>query len=215
MPEDADALVAALLDRHGRTFSDEIGITLAEDDPDALFQWLVAALLYSARIGAGQATKAAKALIAEGLGTPAAMAEAGWDRRVKVLNENGYARFDERTASMLGDVCDLLRERWDGDLRNLRAEAERDPARELKLLKEFKGVGDVGAAVFAREAQAVWPELFPFADKLALKTARDLGLPDDPGALAKLTPREDFPRLVAALVGSALAKDQEAIAAEA
>lgn len=43
-------------------------------------------------------------------------------------------------------------ERWNGDLRQLE-EAGRDPAAERKLLKQCKGVGDVGVHTFFGEVQ--------------------------------------------------------------
>jgi hypothetical protein len=50
----------------------------------------------------------------------------------------------------------MVVEKYGGDLRNLRKSAapggRPDPARERKLLKEFKGIGDVGANIFFREA---------------------------------------------------------------
>jgi hypothetical protein len=119
---------------------------------------------------------------------------------VRVLNENGYARFDERTATMLGDACDLLLERYQGDLRKLREEAGRDPAQERRLLKEVKGIGDVGVDIFFREVQVAWDELYPFADRRALDAARRLGLPGDARALARGHDPRSFTRLVAALV---------------
>ena len=209
---DADATVAALLDRHGETFAEEIGLDLHQGASDALFQWLVAAQLYSARISADLATRAARALIDAGLGTPRAMCEAGWEKRVKVLNENGYARYDERTASMLGDLCARLHERWHDDLRRLRAAAEGDPDRIERFIEEFKGVGPTGAAIFRREAQDPWPELRPFADKLALKEAETLGLPADAAELERLAPEGRFTQLIAALVRTALARDEDAVA---
>src|SRR4051794_28472953 len=42
--------VRALLDRHGRTFADELGIDVAKNTPAALFRLLCAATLMSARI---------------------------------------------------------------------------------------------------------------------------------------------------------------------
>ena len=207
-----DAIVARLFERHGRTFAGEIGIDLPGGAPEALFQWLVAALLYSARISADQSTRAARALFEAGLRTPEAMAEAGWERRVEILNANGYARFDEKTAGMLGEMCETLAERWANDPNALREEAARDPEQELQLIQAFNGLGPTGAAIFAREAQDPWPELRPFADKLALRAARELGLPDDAEGLAALVPERDFTPLVAALVRTALEKDYEAVA---
>jgi len=210
-------IVAALLDRHGTTYADELGIDIAKNTPSVLFRWLCASILMSARISAGNAVRGARALADAGWTTADHMAESTWEERVKVLNAHGYARYDESTARMLGEDADMLLEKYDGDLRNLREEAARDPDAERKLLKQFKGVGDVGAAIFCREAQTAWGELHPFADRKALASAKKLGLPDDAEGLSKLVGAADFPRLAAALVRCDLEKDHEAVrdAAEA
>jgi hypothetical protein len=191
--------VEALLKEFGRTYSEEIGIRLA-NSPAPLFQLLVASILYSARIGSQIATQAAKELFDAGYRTPRAMAGSTWKKRVQVLNRAGYARYQERTSTMLGDVAEHLNERWGGDLRKLRDEAERDPGRERALLKEFKGIGDAGVDIFFREVQAVWDEVAPYADRRALQAARRLDLGDAASDLARLTDRKSYPRLVAALV---------------
>src|SRR5215218_2560391 len=179
-------LAGALLERHGRTFAEELRIDVAKGTPAPLFRLLVASILLSARIGHGIAVEAARALAKEGWTTPQKLAEATWAQRVRVLNRSGYARYDESTSRMLGDTCTLLLERYRGDLRRLREEAGRDPERERALLKEFKGIGDVGVDVFFREAQVAWEELQPFADRRALQAARRLGLGSDARALARL-----------------------------
>ena len=74
-----ERVVAALLDRHGRTYCEELGIRIETNTPSALFCWLCAALLFSARISAELALRAAKALIEEGWTTPRRMAEASWN----------------------------------------------------------------------------------------------------------------------------------------
>jgi len=191
--------VARLLDAHGRTFCEEIGIPIEEATPQALFQWMVASLLFSARIGHNLAIQATRALIEAGYTTPEAMAEATWEERVRVLNANGYARYDESTSRMLQETCDRLLQDYGGDLNALREAADRDPGKERDRLKAFKGIGDVGVDIFFREVQGFWDELFPFADKLALRAAKRHGLGEDAGALADLVPREEFPRFVAAL----------------
>jgi len=50
-------------------------------------------------------------------------------------------------------------------------------------------------------------ELYPFADRRALAAAHELGIGESAGEPATLVPRRDFPRLVAALVRTARAKD--------
>lgn len=204
-----DAVVEALLERHGQTFADEIGIDVAKDTPQELFGLLCASILFSARISSDIAARASRALREQGWTSARKLAEATWAERTKVLNEAGYARFDERTSSMLGDTAQLLIDSYDGDLRRLREEAGRDPGRERALLKEVKGLGDVGVDIFFREAQAAWGELYPFADKRARKTAGELGLDDEPEKLAKLVDKADFPRFVAALVRAS--KDTESV----
>ena len=204
-------MLAALLERHGRTYSDELGIDIEKGTPPPLFRWLCASLLFSARISAELAVQAAAALAERGWTTPQTMADATWKERVKMLNESGYARFDERTATMLGETCEILLDRYRGDLRRLRDEAEREPKRERSLLKELKGIGNVGVDIFFRETQAAWDELRPFADRRALDAAKRLDLGGDAAALADLVSERDLPRLVAALVRTELADDYDGV----
>jgi endonuclease III len=209
--DDGRDLARAVLDLHGQTYAEEIGLEVAKGTPSELFQLLVASLLFSARISADLAVRAAKALRAEGWTTTEKMAEATWKQRVKTLNESGYARYDERTSSMLGDTCEILLERYGGDLRKLREEADRDPGAERRLLKEFKGVGDVGVDIFFREVQVEWEEIAPFADRRATDAAKRLGLPADPEKLAALVAKKDFARLVAGLVRTGIDDDFDAV----
>ena len=155
--------------------------------------------------------EAARALFRQGWTTPQKLGAARWSQRVRVLNRAGYARYDESSSRMLGDTCDVLLERYRGDLRRLRAEAEQEPRRERMLLKEFKGIGEVGVDIFFREAQLAWEELYPFADRRTRQAAARLGLPTEPEALARLVPRREFPRLLAALVRTSLERDFAAV----
>ncbi len=51
------------------------------------------------------------------------MAAASWADRAEVLNGAGYARYDERTSTMLGQTAELLLRDYGGDLRRLRERA--------------------------------------------------------------------------------------------
>ncbi|WP_030262783.1 hypothetical protein [Streptomyces sp. NRRL B-24484] len=190
---------ARLLRERGQTYAREAGITL-RDKPAPLHQLLVLTLLCSARIHADIATAAARELFQAGLRTPQAMADSDRQDRVDALGRAHYVRYDESTATALGRGAELLLERWRGDLRRLRAEAGGDPAAVHRLLQEFPRTGPVGADIFCREAQGIWPELRPSFDRRARDAAASLGLPTDGDALGALVPGPELPALAAALV---------------
>jgi endonuclease III len=199
MPEPDDR-VAELLKQHGHTYASEAGIRLA-DKPAPLYQLLVLATLLSARISAGIAVAAARELFAAGYRTPAAMSKASWQDRVDALGRGQYKRYDERTATMLGDGAAQLIRDWRGDLRELRDAVDGDAAQIVGLLTAFPGIGPAGASVFLREVQEVWPTVAPYVDSRMTEGARRAGLPADREALAKLLASTASPaRLAAALV---------------
>lgn len=194
---------------HGQTFAEECGIDLRRPTAASLWQLLCASLLYSARISASIATRATRGLLEAGLDTAPRMRESSWGERVRILDEAGYARYDERTATMLGDVAVQISEQYDGDLRNLREKAGRDPVPERRLLKQSRGIGDVGVDIFFREAQVAWEELRPFADRRALQAAESRQLGSGPQDLQELVGPRDLPRLVAALVRVGVYKERQ------
>lgn len=196
--------VAVLLEKQGRTFADEAGIKLA-DKPAPLYQLLVLSTLLSARITAGVAVAAARELFAAGYRTPRAMLDASWQDRVDALGRGHYRRYDESTATRLGDGAQLCLDRWKGDLRRLHA----DPAPDHDLLTEFPGIGPTGADIFLREVQSVWPSVAPFVDRKVADAAKRLHLPTDATELAALTDKRSLPRLAAALVR--VARDRKAV----
>lgn len=213
---DTRRVVQAVLERHGTTYASEAEIRIRRNTPAPLFQLLCLSLLISARISAGVAVAAARALFEAGLTTAEHMAEATWEERTCVLNRSGYARYDESTSRFLGSTAELLLERYEGDLRRVRAEADGDPDELRARLVECNGVGDVGANVFIREVQAVWTEFDPFADDRTLDAAVDLGLPRSADDLRDtVDDAETFARLAAALVRSGLAGDGTTILDEA
>ncbi|HEX6357503.1 endonuclease [Actinophytocola sp.] len=188
--------VQALLDKAGRTYAEDAGIRLA-DKPAPLYRLLVLSTLLSTRIKADIAVAAAREL--KRYGTPRAMLEASWQDRVDALGRAHYVRYDESTATALGDGAQLLLDEYKGDLRTIRGDelAER--------LRRFPKMGPVGVDIFCREAQVVWPELRPYLDKKTLDGARRVGLPTNPEKLAKLA-GDDVHRLAAALVRVSLDK---------
>ncbi|ANY23048.1 hypothetical protein [Gordonia terrae] len=197
-----------LLDRAGRTYADDAGITL-KNTPSPLFELLVLALLLSTRISADIAVAAARELFAAGFRTPEKMARAEWQSLVDALGRGHYVRYDESTATRLGEAAQRVLDEYHGDLRRLADDAGSDPGRAAELLQGFTGIGPVGADIFLREVQSVWEWATPYFDTRALAAARDLGLPDDPGRLADLA--DGRPEaLAAALVRVSLDKSLRA-----
>src|SRR6266702_281291 len=142
-----ELIVKELLGRHGQLYAEDAGIRLA-DRPGPLYQLLVLATLLSAPIPAETAVAGARELFAAGYRSPKAMSEASWQDRVDALGRGDYRRYDERTATMLGDGTDLLARKWHGDLRKLRDEADGDFLFNTSGLTEFPGVGPTGASIF-------------------------------------------------------------------
>ncbi|TDD56649.1 endonuclease [Saccharopolyspora elongata] len=197
----AENVVQRLLDEAGTTYAAQAGISLA-NKPAPLYRLLVLAVLMSTRIKAELAVSAAREL-AE-FGTPQKMCDATWQQRVDALDRGHYARYDESTATALGKGAQLLIDRYHGDLRRIQAKADGDIDVLQEKLIELPRLGPVGADIFCREVQLVWPELRPFFDKKALAGAEKLGLPTDPDELAELVEGHELARLAAALVRATL-----------
>lgn len=203
-------IVEVLMQRHGRTFTRELGVDLRKNTPSPLFRLLCYSLLTSAPVSADLAMRGARAMAEAGWTTPRKLQASDWASRARVLNEAGYARVDEKTATQLADMNAELLDTYAGDLRKLR-EAAGSPKALRKRLKAFKGIGGTGADIFLREIQTAWSECYPYADKAALSAADKLGLKADAAKLADKVSREDYPRLMAALVRCKLAKDTQGV----
>ncbi|MGW1657577.1 endonuclease [Streptomyces atratus] len=206
--------VEVLLSRYGTTYAAEAGIRL-RNTPQPLYQLLVLSDLLSARIRASVAVAAARALFSHGMRSPDRMIGSTWQQRVDALGEGGYRRYDERTATQLGDGAELLLVEYGGDLRRLRKEADGDLDILRSGLGRTPGMGPAGTDIFIREVQAVWPETAPFLDGKALQGAEKLGLPASPAKLAQLAEQAEQAEqaddrgpavLAAALVRAALDK---------
>ncbi|PRX49316.1 hypothetical protein B0I33_103351 [Prauserella shujinwangii] len=204
MSKDTDR-VARLLDVAGRTYADEAGIRL-EDKPASLYRLLVLAVVLSTRIKAELAVSAARELVRSGFGTPRRMLDASWQDRVDALGRAHYVRYDESTATALGEGARLLLDKYSGDLRKLRERAGGDIGELRTMLREVPRLGPVGVDIFFREVQHVWPELRPFVDRKALDGAARIGLPKDPKKLADLVKGDELAAFTAALVRVSLDK---------
>lgn len=196
------AVLRELLKSSGQTYAAEAGIRLT-DTPQPLYRTLVLSCLLSARIRASVAVASTRALYEAGMRGPRQMADATWQQRVDALGRGGYRRYDERTATQLGDGAHLVIDAWHGDLRRVRDEADGDVAALKRMLRRVPGLGPAGVDIFLREVQDVWPEYRPHLDAKVLQGAERLGLPQEASALLRLT--DERPSVVAAaLVRAAL-----------
>lgn len=196
------ARVRDLLAEQGRTYAAQAGITL-RDKPSPLFCLLVLSMLSSAPISADVAAASARELFRAGWRTPRRLREATWQARVDALGRGGYRRYDERTATALEQLAEHVLSEHHGDLRRLRPDDHAAVPAMREQLEAHPRIGPTGSAIFAREVQAVWPEVAPFFDERSLRAARSLGLPDDPEHLARLAPEGRVADLASALVRAA------------
>lgn len=190
--------IDALLDEAGQTFADEAGIRLT-DQPAPLYRLLVLSVLLSRRVQATLGIRACREMVDAGLATPERVRDASWEDVVGTLGRARY-RSTEQTATALQEGAQLVLDEWGGDLRRMREAADGDVDRVRGFLTAFPRLGPVGADIFLREVQAVWPEYRPHLDAKALAGAAELGLPTDPAELADQVEGDDLARLAAALV---------------
>lgn len=190
-----DELVRRLLKAAGTTYAEEAGIRL-KNQPMPLFQLLTLCMLASKPIDATIAMQAARELFRAGLRTPQSVLEAERADMISAFGRAHYVRYDESSATRLVDIAAAVRDDYGGDLRKL---ATNDVKGTVRLLKQFKGIGDTGADIFLREIQDVWTWARPYFDKRASTAARQPGLPTDLDALGALAPRRNA-ALAAALV---------------
>jgi endonuclease III len=155
-----------------KTYSEELGLDL--NKPEDRFKWFLASILFAKRISSKIAKKTFKRLQEEGLVTPEAVLNAGWDRLVEVLDSGGYVRYDFSTATNLLDVSKKLLEEF-GSIDEVHNRAK--SSRHLEeLLAGFRGVGPAGVNIFLRELRGIWSKADPEPSKLAVETARRLGV---------------------------------------
>ncbi len=169
--------VSELVREYGEPYSRMLGIDLGKGDP-AYAKWFLAAILYAKPIREESATKTFKAFESRGLTTARAIAEAGWDRLVAVLDEGGYARYDFSTADRLLDIFGNLLKEYGGSLQRLYDASRDSEDLERRLRGLGKGIGPVTVYVFLRDMQAVWPKARPEPAAREKEAARALGIGD-------------------------------------
>ncbi|TDC66837.1 hypothetical protein E1258_01535 [Micromonospora sp. KC207] len=197
--EDKKRLVRRLAG-DGRGFAEQYGFRVT-NNPSSLFQLLTLSVLLARRGDFRCAVAGAAALRDAGWDSAARLARSLHADRVRVLRRAGQRGDVDALADDLGDLARTVVQRYRGDLRRLRAVAHHDPAGERTLLVELPGVDAEAVDLFLREAQALWREVAPVADRRALAAARRLGLGRSAADLAALAGGGESERL-AWLVGA-------------
>src|SRR5574337_1351768 len=115
----------------------DLGIDLESGAESEYLKWFLACLLFGKPIQQEVARRAYLEFVSEGLVTPQAILEAGWDRLVSVLDRGHYVRFDFSTATKLLDISQSLITRY-GSLTNLfrQSRDREDLARRLQRSEE-------------------------------------------------------------------------------
>lgn len=147
-------------------YSEDLKIDLTE--PKGRLQWLLASILFGARISEKIACRTFMVFQESEVNTPDKILSAGWDELVRILDKGGYVRYDFSTASKLIDIMSSLKERY-GTLENLYKQSSDTEDLETRL-REFKGIGPVTAQIFLREMRGIWdicPEVSDKASKMA------------------------------------------------
>jgi len=191
-------------------FSEELNIALASGREGEYFRWLLASLLYGARINGTIARNTYRSFLRHGLTTPGKIIDAGWPYLVNpIMREGGYVRYDGRKSDQILRVCGALIETYGGRVSNVHEKASDARDLETRMLA-FYGVGAVTTNIFLRELRPFWrkadPKPLPQVTRLASRLKIDLT------SFRRKT--ITFVRIEAGLIRLAQGRFRSAIAAE-
>ncbi|HEY6480210.1 MAG TPA: hypothetical protein VIZ00_09280 [Streptosporangiaceae bacterium] len=140
--------------KHRITASD-LHIDLARGTDAQVFRWLVACLLFGARISQDIAARAYAELDKLRVLTPGRLAGADWMDLVHALDRGGYRRYDESTARELISLGQRVLDEYGGHAARIRAGADSKRAVAGRV-QEFTGIGPAAADIFVREIPPAW-----------------------------------------------------------
>ncbi|XHG04816.1 hypothetical protein AWENTII_008067 [Aspergillus wentii] len=147
--------------------------------PETVLAMVLDALLKSRPISHELSQKAVNHIIDVGYHDIEKLSNSSWEERAMVLAEGGYNRYNEKEATNLGELVRLVEGKYDGDLNNLLKNVNRNPSKARQLVKEVKGLGDLGVDIFFNNVQSIWPSMAPSIDARSLKTAAEIGIGGD------------------------------------
>lgn len=115
IPLSASALskIQKFISEHGTLPLEDAG--LADPDkptPETVLAYVLDSLLKATRISHNISDGAVHHLIKSGYQDVQKLKNSTWEERAEVLTEGGYSRYREKTATELGDLADLLLEKY-------------------------------------------------------------------------------------------------------
>ncbi|KAF5859999.1 hypothetical protein ETB97_002138 [Aspergillus alliaceus] len=177
--------VQKAIDKLGRCPLD--GTKIAKEpltaSPDTLLAMVIDAMLKSRPISHDLTQRTIAKVVEAGYHDIHKLGNSSWEERTMILKDGGYNRYREQGATNLGELAELVDQKYDGDLNNLLEEAHHDREQVRELIKEIKGLGDLGADLFFNNVQSVWPSIAPFVDRRSLQTADQVGIGTDLDAI--------------------------------
>ncbi len=138
-------------------YSNKLGINLKSKKESELFKWFLACLLFGKPIQQEVAKRTYFEFEKEGLTTPDAIINAGWQKLVRVLDRGHYVRYDFSTADKLLEICKELKKNYDCSINNLLKKSKSKKDIETRLQK-FKGIGPTTASIFIRDLKYLSPK---------------------------------------------------------
>lgn len=163
-----------LVEQVGGSYSAELEIDLTGGDSAEIYKWLLASILFGARVSQSVAKKTYRQFAQAKLLSPHKLLEAGWDNLVGILDRGGYVRYDFKTATKLLNVSATLLQRYDGDLNALHAVARDESDLERRIKQLGKGIGDTTVNIFLRELRGIWKKAMPAPSERAMVAAKAL-----------------------------------------
>ncbi|SFF09689.1 hypothetical protein [Nitrosomonas sp. Nm166] len=167
--------VPMLLSESGGCYATQLGIRLDDLKAEEIYKWLLAAILYGARISENIATRTWQVFEHEAVLTPESIIRTGWDGLVALLDQGSYTRYDYKTATKLLAVSQTLLDRYAGNLNCLHAAARDSDDLAQRVMSLGKGIGPVTAQIFLRELRGRWSKAAPPLAALAFQAAQALG----------------------------------------
>jgi endonuclease III len=137
-----------------KIYAKELGIDLSSKQETEYFKWFLASLLFGKPIQQEVAKRTYFEFVNNGLTTPDAIIQAGWDKLVEVLDHGHYVRYDFSTATKLLDVSKTLKEKY-GTLTDLLKQSHSIDELTSRL-EEFKGIGPKTAEIFLRDIAPIF-----------------------------------------------------------